>query len=340
MKNPKVSVVIPSYNTADYIVAAIESVFDQSYSDYEIIVIDDGSTDNLKEVLEPYMDRIRYHYQENKGLAGARNTGMRLANGEYITYLDADDIWLEDNLQIKCNLLDSHPDVDAISSDFCVFNNNGIMHERGITKSFPFFRRTQQTFADIFSTVETITTPKGNTVRFYYGNIFDKLIFGNFILPTSVVYRKSSGERTGEYREELRNQEDYEYWLRYTQHCSFGYVDEVLAKYRRHSKQLTDHSKIEEMFTNIIGIVRQYKDYLYNANKHSIYNKRMADLLVNFSKVQINKNDKKKARELLFESLTLNRFQLEAYISLIISFLPLHLVTNLRKLKSDLTNEK
>ncbi len=98
---PAISVIIPSYNYAHLILESLQSVFAQTYHDYEIIVVDDGSTDNTWDVLKPFADRITYHRQENQGLAVARNTGLRLARGKYITYLDADDIWYPDNLRIK-----------------------------------------------------------------------------------------------------------------------------------------------------------------------------------------------------------------------------------------------
>lgn len=101
---PKVSVIIPTYNRASFVIKAIESVLAQSFNDYEIIVIDDGSTDNTKEVLEPYRGRIQYIHQENSGVSAARNAGIRLAKGDWIAFLDSDDEWMRDYLakQVRC----------------------------------------------------------------------------------------------------------------------------------------------------------------------------------------------------------------------------------------------
>ena len=98
---PTVSVIIPAYNRAKYVTKAIDSVLAQTYTDYEIIVVDDGSTDNTKDVLLPYMERINYIYQENKGVSAARNTGIRAATGRWIAFLDSDDIWLEEKLSAQ-----------------------------------------------------------------------------------------------------------------------------------------------------------------------------------------------------------------------------------------------
>src|SRR4028119_1061372 len=91
---PRVSVIIPVYNCDRYIQEAIESVLNQTYSDYEIIVVDDGSTDNTRSVLEPYFHRIHYIYQENQGASAARNRGLQEARGKFVAFLDADDFFL------------------------------------------------------------------------------------------------------------------------------------------------------------------------------------------------------------------------------------------------------
>lgn len=97
--NPKVSVIIPTFNRGDIVVNAVECVLAQTYRDYEIIVVDDGSTDNTRQMLSPYSDRIRYVYQENRGASAARNKGVELARGEWISALDSDDIWLPTKLE-------------------------------------------------------------------------------------------------------------------------------------------------------------------------------------------------------------------------------------------------
>ena len=95
---PKVSVIIPTYNGAQYIKQAVDSVLAQTYDDYEIIVVDDGSTDDTAELLRPYGDRITYLYQENRKLPAARNTGIRTARGQYLAFLDSDNLFLPHKL--------------------------------------------------------------------------------------------------------------------------------------------------------------------------------------------------------------------------------------------------
>jgi glycosyltransferase involved in cell wall biosynthesis len=106
---PRVSVIIPTYNDATYLPVAIESVLAQSCQDFELIVIDDGSTDNTRTVLQSYLARIRYIYQENQGESVARNQGIRLAQGEYVAFLDSDDVWLPAKLARQVEIMAAHP---------------------------------------------------------------------------------------------------------------------------------------------------------------------------------------------------------------------------------------
>lgn len=103
---PQVSVIIPTFNRANYVTAAIDSVLVQTYTDYEIIVVDDGSTDNTREVLRPYMDKIHYIYQSNKGVSAARNTGIRAAQGNWVAFLDSDDRWHVEKLSIQMDFME------------------------------------------------------------------------------------------------------------------------------------------------------------------------------------------------------------------------------------------
>ncbi|MDE5121152.1 MAG: glycosyltransferase, partial [Trichodesmium sp. St19_bin1] len=122
---PRVSVIIATYNNAHYILEAIASIFNQTYRSYEIIVIDDGSTDNTRQVLEPYLDKVRYLYQENKGVSHARNLGLEMARGEFISFLDADDFFLPDKLAKQVAVFDAHPSLGIVHSGWRLVNEKG-----------------------------------------------------------------------------------------------------------------------------------------------------------------------------------------------------------------------
>src|SRR5580658_7649504 len=116
---PVVSVIIPSYKTANLIAACLDSVFAQTFKDFEAIVVNDGSPDTpeLEKVLQPYMDRIVYMRQENKRAAGARNNAIRNARGEFVAFLDSDDTWMPDHLTSQMRLFEEDPSLDLVYCD-------------------------------------------------------------------------------------------------------------------------------------------------------------------------------------------------------------------------------
>lgn len=123
--SPQVSVVIPVYNCDRYIVQGIESVLNQTYSSYEIIVIDDGSQDNTRHLLQPYENQIHYVYQENQGVSVARNHGIELSQGEFVAFLDADDVFLPDKLAVQLAVFAANPKLGIVQSGWRRVNQQG-----------------------------------------------------------------------------------------------------------------------------------------------------------------------------------------------------------------------
>lgn len=124
-RTPAVSVVIPAYNSSPYIEDALDSVFAQTFTDYEVIVINDGSPDaeELKDVLAPYREKIVYLEQENQGTAGARNTGIAAARGRYIALLDPDDLWAPEYLQVQLDIFEGDSSIDVLYPDAMMFGD-------------------------------------------------------------------------------------------------------------------------------------------------------------------------------------------------------------------------
>src|SRR5438105_6635392 len=121
----RVSVIIPAYNVAPYIAETLKSVFAQTKPAFEVIVVNDGSpdTEKLEEVLDPFLDRIVYLKQENRGLSGARNTGIRAAKGDLIALLDGDDLWLPEYIQTQTDFLRRHPKYDLVYCNAVFFGD-------------------------------------------------------------------------------------------------------------------------------------------------------------------------------------------------------------------------
>ncbi|MCC7355150.1 MAG: glycosyltransferase [Anaerolineae bacterium] len=205
---PRVSAIIPTYNCAEYIVEAIESILAQTYQDLEIIVIDDGSTDNTRQLLAPYQDRIIYLYQENQGESVARNRGIRLARGEYVAFLDADDWWVPTKLERQVAILDAQPAaVLAYSYSFAVDRDGKPVEFRGSN-------RLGQGEAGLFS-------------------VFERLVFTNFIANVNTVtVRRSALWQTNLFDPAIRWGEDWDLWLQLALKGPFVFVPESLACYR------------------------------------------------------------------------------------------------------------
>ena len=201
-----VSIVIPSYNTEKYIKEAVDSALAQTYTPIEIIVVDDGSTDNTKNVLGPYLERnaITYIYQANRGLAGARNTGIKASRGEYIAFLDADDIFLPEKVARQAAHLDANPKCDISYCDLYHF------WDEEADKLFKL------------------------QYQYYSGaDVLPHLLEKSFIAPLSTVFRRSTFETYGMFDENFRRSEDLEFWLRLSYSgANFCFLPEILGKLR------------------------------------------------------------------------------------------------------------
>jgi glycosyltransferase involved in cell wall biosynthesis len=207
---PKVSVYTPTYNYGRFIGEAIQSVLDQTFQDWELIIVDDGSTDNTREVVASFADpRIHYVYQQNRGNPAARNTALKLARGEYIACLDADDMWLPEMLQKLVAQLDRlPPTVGLIYCDSYLFNDE----DGAIIRRFLQGRKPPQ------------------------GRIFGELLEtdGWFIPDVGSLMRREVIDRVGLYDESLLRYQDWEMWVRIAAVYEVAAVDEALARSRRH----------------------------------------------------------------------------------------------------------
>jgi glycosyltransferase involved in cell wall biosynthesis len=322
VNRPAVSVVIPTYNNAPYLLEALESVSSQSFRDVEVVVVDDGSTDGTRSLLEPHLGRIRYYPQRNQGVAVARNVGLELAEGELVTWLDGDDVMLPGNLEVKVGVLRRHPELGGVFSDFRVFDRSGVLHARGMKEIYPFFRKTGKDFPEIFRASERIAREDGCAATMYSGEIFDCLFQGNFILNSTVLFRKRAALQVGKFVPSLRTQEDYEYWLRFSKRYPLGFVDEPLVKYRRHPRQLTDRSNIARIIETSLRIVEGYEEEFRGDGKEGIFKARKAEMLMNLSKAYLGMDRSAQARAALRQGILLDPRRAEGYAYFLLTLLP------------------
>ncbi|MBA7521036.1 hypothetical protein ES705_13136 [subsurface metagenome] len=184
-----ISVIIPTYNRASFLDEAIQSVLNQDYfvrnssSSFEFLVVDDGSTDNTKEIVKSFGNKMKYHFQENKGVSAARNLGLDLAQGDYIAFLDSDDLWKKEKISIQVSFMNAFPQAKVCYTE-------EIWIRRGV-----------------------FVNPKKKH-RKYSGWIFDRVLPLCLISLSSALFRREVFEETGKFDEELLVCEDYDFGIR------------------------------------------------------------------------------------------------------------------------------
>lgn len=231
---PKVSVIIPTYNCASYITEAINSILYQTYKDIEIIVVDDGSQDDTQKILQPYIKskKIIYIYQSNQGPGAARNTGMERAKGEYICFLDSDDILLKQSIEKRINFLIKHSEVQMVFTDYYSLSSPVTHLSKPTLKSKKFLK--------LFS--KAIEKQEKNEIIFNenFVNLYIlNLINMSPISTITVMFKKKIIEKVGNFKTELYSGEDREFWIRIMEKYKIGYIDEPLSIYNKFRSNLT-----------------------------------------------------------------------------------------------------
>lgn len=239
-----VSIIIPVFNGEAFISKSIESIINQSYKDIEIIVIDDGSIDNTAEIVKGF-NRVKYYFQNNMGPAAARNNGIRLSQGNFIAFQDADDVSLPNRIERQREFFREYPDIDI------VYNSVNIIDDQD----------------KILSTLRSEGI-YNNTYDFLAMTLFRQVI----PCPPSIMVRRKCFE-TVKYPEQFVNAEDYLFTIELAKKFKFKYLDEILYLYRRHQGNLTN--KHNKQLENEIAITENFGI----DNIHDAINKTTFDIL-------------------------------------------------------------
>lgn len=293
---PKISVIIPTFNNSHFIIDAIRSIINQTYAEYEIIVINDGSIDDTEEALKPYYHKIRYFYKNNGGVASARNYGIKESKGDYIAFLDSDDYWLTQKLEEVNKFIINYPSIGLFYSNAYQVGRTGKVI--GVFKSQDFDSK-----------------------------LYFKILLNNFIPASSVVVKKEVFDTCGlffEHFEAAAGGEDWDMWIRIAKKYKIKLIDKPLICYRVHQSNVSkkDFEKLnrdvllilERALKNEIGIARKFKNKIYsNAFFHRGRRCLMAFLF-------------KEARKELSQSIRLNPLQVKGYILMLISYLGKHII--------------
>lgn len=212
---PRVSVIIPAYDAAHFLGDAIESVLAQTYRDFEIIVVDDGSTDETAAITGRYGSTVRCIHQENAGVSAARNRGLALSRGQYIAFLDADDSWLPSKLEKQMAALEASP-----GSMLC-------------------HTATHIVFPDFVSRSAILDDLPGPVLH-------NLLLWGNAVNLSTAVCDRSLFDLAGGFDPELSQCADWDLWIRFAMLTGFVYLSEPLANYRQHESNMSRNAPLLE----------------------------------------------------------------------------------------------
>ncbi len=224
----KVSIIIPCYNAAKYLDEAIDSLRSQTYSNIEILAVNDGSTDETQTHLEQQAandPRVRIFSQKNAGPSAARNTALRQVNGEYVCFLDADDICVPDKLERQVRFLAEHPGVDLVYSDY-------------------------------YTSDEELNLTALSATRINYTDMVEAFAIRNWFAIMVPMFRSKILKAVGEFDDSLRMAEDWDYWIRCARVAVFGYLPGAMVVYRTHGEQ--SHHDTDRMFAGGKVVLRKH----------------------------------------------------------------------------------
>ncbi|MBW4683618.1 MAG: glycosyltransferase [Komarekiella atlantica HA4396-MV6] len=235
---PKVSVIIPAYNAMTYLPETLKSVLKQTFTDFEVLIIDDGSTDNIGQWANDLVDsRVKLIVQKNQGASVARNTGIAQAKGEYIAFLDADDLWEPTKLEKQVRYLENNPTVGLVHTNMLLIDWQGQSSGRVM---------------------------KSNAE----GDALKQLLKQNTIVTSSVIVRNDCLKTVGEFDRNLRYSQDWDMWVRIAARYPFAIIKEPLVYYRQHPNNATKNWQMLEqnfgMIEKLFQSVSQELLYLKN----------------------------------------------------------------------------
>ncbi len=301
----RASIIVPVFNAENYIEETLKSILHQSFSDFEIIVVNDGSTDATEEKVKGIIDdRIKYIKQENSGgPAGPRNIGLRESKGEYIFIFDADDIMLPEKLHLSVSAMDSHPEADLLFTNFATIDEQGGQLKENFLEEY----ETLWELLDRNSSSPIVIDPE---------LICPALVRVNFIGTSSVALRKKTLLSSDIFNESLKNSDDRLFWILFSRNHKFIFLNKVLHQYRILKNSISNQGFIRRGPSKIraLEIVR---DNLNAPELVRLVNKQISNDYVSMAYAYKQKGNRKGQRENALKSLAI-RMNIKA-IKLLIS---------------------
>ncbi len=291
-KVPKVSIIIPTYNRAKMLSRAIKSVLNQTFQDFELIIVDDGSTDNTKEVVENFQkqdSRINYIWMKNSGRpAKPRNIGIKNSKGKYIAFLDSDDEWMPEKLE-KQIILFENSNINKLGFVGCNILNIDTLKNFNKIYKMPRIRK-----------------------------LFKHLLIRNFLMTPSILVKKSVIEDVGLFDENFEVADDWDMWIRISQKYDFDFVDEVLVKRYIHTQSITQSSSIEKIIKEELYFINKYKSY-YSIRAYMKRKEGLQNLYIKMARLHIKNNDIYAGREYFKKAITICPYLPKGYFNFFLS---------------------
>jgi glycosyltransferase involved in cell wall biosynthesis len=254
---PAISVVIPVHNGERFISETLQSALCQSFQDFEIIIIDDGSTDGSRKIIERFRGPIAYHYQSNRGVAAARNTGLSLAKGPWVAFLDSDDIWYANKLAVQMKYAERYPEVSFFYSDIDVIDEAGDITQRSLLTTES--RRTRK-------------NPRRTRRPTFVSVVFNDRPFP---YPSTVFARTEMLLRAGGFNPRFGNNyhEDFEFFARVAHGSEARFIPESLIKYRTHPPPRDKSIRHQNWFILLQTLSELWRD---DSEKHALLQRQYA----------------------------------------------------------------
>ncbi len=293
--NRQVSVIIPTYNYADYLPKAIDSVLAQSYPHIEVIVVNDGSTDHTAEVIKAYAGKVRYIEQGNQGAAAARNRGLQAAKGDYLCFLDADDAYLPDNVAEKVAFLAANPEFDGCYSNWAWVDKSDKEVMRG-------------------------DEPKVSLAHLKaQGDVLDLALQGYRLGTNVFMFRKALTDKLQGFDTSLKVLEDYDYFVRAAACGKLGYVNQVLCHIYQHQGSLgtgcDKYTGYRNRWRLNKKLSRMFAERLRRKAVSQAWRKQQADVYRNLADFAQARGHIRRAKVLLGASLAYQTWQFGAWLT-------------------------
>jgi len=341
-RTPLVSVIIPTFNRAYCLTETLNSVLAQSWKMLEVLVVDDGSTDETRSLIETIAktdSRIRYLPQRNQGVSAARNTGLRHVRGDYVAMLDSDDLWMPWKLEAQVGVLERFPELGLVWSEMQAIDPAGrVTHDRYLREMYSAyaFWKLERLFPFVFPLHEIVPGVSSDDSRgpVLIGDIFSQMVGGNLVHTSTVMIRRGLVERVGFYNPELRGiGEDFDFHLRLCRLAPVALIDIPTTQYRR---GLNDHLGCEQNKLHaainylrvITPVLRNEREWLELSDEE--IRKILTEGFNWAGEMAINAGLRSKGRKFLKLSLTYNPWQWRTRVVYLLAHLPKNLESFLR----------